>query len=526
MGWIIYGQEIYIVFSFLLTIGAILYFSKADIALLFRGFSFAFCGKRIFLGMAFLLSFLLLSQLVFLLAQTPIGNPFVLLNQGFSIFLYQGNQLLFGSTASPLYQTSHYQTYVQNGTLFLQQLQALKFWDILALSLLFLVLNAYYGGAISRSIAVEISTGNIPSLKETRVFTRKRFSHYLFPILLVIGGFLFLFGTNTLMGFLSSFTNATLEAIGLDFKEIGYSLLALAFPLLLILSFVVTLLLFGGVFAFFFFPVSVSVEGGDFFDSFSRSFSYLFARPWHFFFYQLIALLYGLMIIIASALFLLVMLLLTFKACHLGFSFWNEDPFQKIFLDAMGNPDWSPHQILFTTILFLVQTAFLGFVLVYFYFAQTSIYLLIRKSYDLVDVHHIYFEEEQLHEFDVLKAGFVQSTPPQTPVSEQHQTATISTPTITLDTHSSTSSETPKIISEPLSISKENSKEEKIEEPKNPKIAEKVEVKKLLEPEKEVFTSPRTHTEVAQIDKKTPKAPPTASQKSYPKKPTGKKKKK
>src|SRR5207244_212129 len=40
-------------------------------------------------------------------------------------------------------------------------------------------------------------------------------------------------------------------------------------------------------------PVTLSAEGSDSFDDLSRSYSYVYQRPWHYLWYCIVALLYG-----------------------------------------------------------------------------------------------------------------------------------------------------------------------------------------------------------------------------------------
>src|SRR5262249_30341303 len=76
-------------------------------------------------------------------------------------------------------------------------------------------------------------------------------------------------------------------------KYLGPIVLGVFFFLALLAGFVMTLVLLGLFGGFNLMYPTIAVEGSDSFDAISRSFSYVYARPWRLIFYFLVAIAYG-----------------------------------------------------------------------------------------------------------------------------------------------------------------------------------------------------------------------------------------
>src|SRR3712207_1254606 len=72
-----------------------------------------------------------------------------------------------------------------------------------------------------------------------------------------------------------------------------------------------TLVLLGTLGGFNLMYPTVAVEGSDSFDAISRSFSYVYAKPWRMLFYSLVAIAYGALCYLFIKFFIWLMLLLT-----------------------------------------------------------------------------------------------------------------------------------------------------------------------------------------------------------------------
>jgi hypothetical protein len=169
-----------------------------------------------------------------------------------------------------------------------------------------------------------------------------------------------------------------------------------------------TLVLLGTVGGFNLMYPTIAVEGSDSFDAISRSFSYVFARPWRMAFYTIVAVVYGAITYLFVRLFIFLVLALT----HGSVSWWfrNELSKPKKFFPVMWpapQPDalrysidykslaWS-EQVAATGIAFWVYLliGLLGAFAISFYFsANTIIYYLMRREVDATELDDVYAED-------------------------------------------------------------------------------------------------------------------------------------
>lgn len=264
-------------------------------------------------------------------------------------------------------------------------------WSLLVASL--------FGGAIYRISAVQFARGEKISGFQALRFSMGQLPSFfmapLIPLLVIVGagGLMMLGGLlgsvpvvgTLLMAIL--FIVAILIGLGAAFMTIG--LLAGA-PLM--------------------YPV-IAAEGSDSFDAISRSYAYIFSRPFQAAFYAAVALIYGAI----TYLFVRFFAYLALSATH---------AFVKIGLigggDRMGpNADtldvlwqkptfWNLHQFnsaassgwesICATILaiwvYLVIAGVAAYLITYFVNATTTIYFLLRQDVDATDLDDIYVEEE------------------------------------------------------------------------------------------------------------------------------------
>jgi hypothetical protein len=140
---------------------------------------------------------------------------------------------------------------------------------------------ALFGGAITRIAAVQITRGEKIGLREALRFTAKRILSYLmaplFPLafVFVILIFMILFGFVHLIPGFS------------DFVWDG-----LLWWLMLICGLVMAVTLVGLV-GWPLMSATISTEGTDSWEAVSRSYSYVYQKPWHYIWYGLVAIAYG-----------------------------------------------------------------------------------------------------------------------------------------------------------------------------------------------------------------------------------------
>lgn len=150
---------------------------------------------------------------------------------------------------------------------------ALTWWETLVTALLFLLVWSFFGAAILRTAALKLTRDEPLSLREALKFGGKNGPAFLLaPVLVILfAGFFVL--CNALAGLLMSI------------PFVGSSLLAIVlFPLALISSLLVVLALLGGFVGLPLMWAGIAIEQNGPLEALSRSFSYIFARPFRFFF--------------------------------------------------------------------------------------------------------------------------------------------------------------------------------------------------------------------------------------------------
>ncbi len=298
-----------------------------------------------------------------------------------------------------------------------------------------LALVAFFGGAITRSAAVELVTDEIVDVRKALGYAGKKFKDYLLSLM---GPFLAILVLGLIVGLVALFPGRVIPYVGEIFVGIFY-FLALFAGLIMVLVGI-------GILGLGLMPVSVSVEGTDAFDAWSRVYSYVFARPWRFILYHLIGFVYGI-----AALFFIKIFTVKFVQVTARFVGWGMGPkfresiwpsvvkhigevvqpidslvlsLLKVFeglpfvgwainlwtrfsvpqipsaepLGAAGGIAWF--------FIFLYAIIIIGFVISFgvslFFCLETIIYLLLRKVHDGTDFTEIYTEEVEEEELETV----------------------------------------------------------------------------------------------------------------------------
>jgi hypothetical protein len=305
-------------------------------------------------------------------------------------------------------------------------------------ALLFLTIWSYFGGAIARIAAYEIAKDGerIETRKALQFARRKFWSFFWAPLICVIGFFFFA---------LCNYAGGLVGGV-LDFIKVGAPLVALLLPLALLSGFIMTLICVGTVTGLPLFAPAVAAEGTDSFDAVSRGFSYVYSRPWHYVWYQLVSSVYGYVCIGFVILFAILMCHLGIAAGAEGFELsgaWKKEEFHKVSNDAWAlilSPEhqgcsryeWDPlslakgphpygrlqnlanhlvgvdfehrgvakdsHHIasfLVTFWLAITLGLALGYVVSFFISQQTMIYYILRKKVDGIEMNEVFEESEE-----------------------------------------------------------------------------------------------------------------------------------
>ncbi|HET6251711.1 MAG TPA: hypothetical protein VFE47_28760, partial [Tepidisphaeraceae bacterium] len=257
----------------------------------------------------------------------------------------------------------------------------------------FLLMWAIFGGAIARIAAVHVARDEKISVRQALRFSTSKLLSFVFapviPLIIILGA-------------------GVLIALGgllLYIPAIGPIVVGALFILALLAGFIITLVGTGTVGGFNLMYSTIAVEGSDSFDAISRSFSYVFARPWRMIFYTVVSLIYGSLCFIFVRFFVYVMLSIThfFVSWFLVGQprrYWPEiwpsisdqDMAYRINFQALS---WSDAigAFLIAMWVYIVLTLLAAFVISFFFSANTIIYYLMRREVDATELDDVYVEE-------------------------------------------------------------------------------------------------------------------------------------
>jgi hypothetical protein len=264
--------------------------------------------------------------------------------------------------------------------------------------ILFISVWAIFGGAIARIAAVHVARDEKLSIRAALRFSTGKFLSFLFapiiPLLIVAA-----------LGLV-----ITIGALIINIPWLGPILAGLLFFLALAIGFVMTLVLVGTIGGFNLMYPTIAVEGSDSFDAISRSFSYLYARPWRLAFYTAIAIVYG--AITYTFLKIFVTLMLTLIHTFAGFGVFRDSDNTRAVWDMMwpgpgelGKLSYDIQTLTLSSgdtlgaylIAFWVYLviAILGAFAISFYFSSnTIIYYLMRNEVDATDMDDVFVEQQ------------------------------------------------------------------------------------------------------------------------------------
>ena len=246
-----------------------------------------------------------------------------------------------------------------------------------------LVVWAVCGGAVTRTVAVNLACGERVSWSKLVRFVATRFRAYvaapLIPLVLVA----VVTAGSALFGLLLRADWSTAVA-------------GLLWPCLLVAWAAMSLLLIGLLFGWPLMFPTISVEGMDSFDALSRSNNYTFHRPLHFLFYALVASLVGLLGWWLVANLAATIIYLPFWAASWGS---GEPRITALMQQAQtagttaGAGKFGGGLIWFWVL--CVKLVALGFLYSYFWTASTAVYYLLRRDVDATEMDEVYLEDDQ-----------------------------------------------------------------------------------------------------------------------------------
>ncbi len=262
--------------------------------------------------------------------------------------------------------------------------------------LLFLTLAAVFGGAICRIASVQVARDEKISLRSALRFSTGKFVSFLsaplIPVL-IIGVIALLVAIAGMLG---------------NIPYLGELVLGAGFIFALIAGFLITLVLIGLLGGFSLMYPTIAAEGTDSFDAISRSFSYLYAKPWRLAFYAIVAIIYGAITYLFVRLFVWLMLVSSHVAASLFIwrdaaghddvltAMWPPPPtYRELSYDiAYINLNWM--QDLSATLLafwvYLAIAMVAAYAVSLYYSLATMVYFLMRREVDATELDDVYLD--------------------------------------------------------------------------------------------------------------------------------------
>ena len=249
------------------------------------------------------------------------------------------------------------------------------------------------GGAICRIAALQFARGEKPGLTEALHFSTKKFTSFFTTPLISIGMIIFI-------GLFVFF----LGLIG-NIPGVGELIIGIFMPLALIAGLLIAILLIGTAAGFNLMFPAVAYNGSDCFDAISRSFSYVYAKPWRMGFYTAGAALYGAVCYIFVRFFAFLLLWVTHRLLHLGVwvengkglnklaAIWPEPEFMNLLgSSGLATANWT--QSIAAFLVYLALLVIIGllvsFIISFYFSANTIIYATLRNIVDNTALDDVY----------------------------------------------------------------------------------------------------------------------------------------
>jgi hypothetical protein len=253
-----------------------------------------------------------------------------------------------------------------------------------------LLIWSFPGAFITRRAVVQLASESPPGIRELSTFAGRRWIWYflapLYPLIPIVGIAL------------------CIAILGLPIRfapGIGSVLAGLAWIIVVVVSLGVLWLIAGLMFGFPLMWPTISAErDGDAFEAFSRSFSYVYGKPLNYFFYVVVAALFGALCWAVVAGAGTIVQEFGFWALAWGGTGEKVAPIRQAALNfAAGGPAAKGDIALTvgTTLLglfvWLIQSTVVAFRYSFFFAAASAIYLLLRHDVDEKEMDEVFLDE-------------------------------------------------------------------------------------------------------------------------------------
>jgi len=265
----------------------------------------------------------------------------------------------------------------------------------LALIAVILAVIAVAGGSICRLAAMQFAKGEKGGFTEALRFGCRQFTSFFTAPLAPIGIIVFIGVFIILLGLVA------------NIPRVGELIMGIFLPLALIAGALITLVLIGTAAGFNLMFPAVAYDGSDCFDAISRSFSYVYSKPWRMAFYYAVAIVYGALCYVFVRFFALLMLSSARLGLQMGVftngaegmdklaAVWPKPSFANLLgADAAAAANWTEHVAAFMIYLFVLAVVGLlvAFVISFYFSANTIIYALMRNRVDNTSTEDIHTE--------------------------------------------------------------------------------------------------------------------------------------
>ncbi len=249
-----------------------------------------------------------------------------------------------------------------------------------------LLVWSFFGTAISRMAAVQFAVDERVSLKEAGRFAAAKCPWVLSAPLMPIAGLLLLWLLCVAGGWIARLPGA------------GPVIVGLFWIVPLVLAFGMVLVLIGLILGWPLMVATISTQGSDAFDGFSRSFDYVYSRFWHLLWFLLVAAVHGILMLLLVTGVAALMADLAANFVSLGmaadFSKTLDASVPRLFNSLrLGEPFAAESSFAIRSVSFWLHVLALlvaGYAVSYFWTASTIIYFLLRQSEDANHLSEVY----------------------------------------------------------------------------------------------------------------------------------------
>lgn len=258
-----------------------------------------------------------------------------------------------------------------------------------------LAMMSLSGGAICRIAALQFAQGEKPGLTESIQFSRKKFYSFLTAPITPVGIVAVIGLTIVLLGLLG------------NIPVLGELSVGLFLPFALISAALIAVIAIGALAGFNLMFPTIAYEDSDCFDAISRSFSYVYAKPWRMGFYTVTATVYGAICYAFVRFFSFLLLWITRQFLEFGFlsknekleTIWPEPTFTDFLGSAATTPaNWSTSAggfLIYVWVLVVVGLM-VSFLISFYFSANTIIYALMRNRVDKTALDEIYTGSDEM----------------------------------------------------------------------------------------------------------------------------------